>query len=976
MMKMKSKKLLWTSLVSLTSFTLLQAEIDPSLYSPIESEATYPILTPSLDKRKTAKIELKNGMQVYLISDPTVDQSAASVSVKAGSWQDPKEYPGMAHFLEHMLFMGNEAYPDESEYCQYIQDNGGTLNAFTAPDRTVYMFSINNNALEGALDRFSHFFIDPLFNPSCINRELLAVDQENSKNIENDGWREYMVLKETGNPNHPNQKFSTGNAKTLSGIPQEALKKWYKDHYSANRMHLILLSNLPLDQMIELAVTDFSKVPSFEVNAENFPSDVLLSEQQKGHFIYIKPVKELKNLSLVWELPKEFSSIDEKWTAELVSHALEQASKESLIQQLKKEGLAESLMASSDRFGENNTLFNIVIKLTDKGLSQIDTVILRCYQAISRLKQNGLPLALFQEMQTMAQINYQYQSKEEPFHWIAKTANDIVDEDLATFPERTKVPNTFKPESLVQFLKALTPDSCAYFVIADPSKLDIDALSTEKWYGVEYAIQPILPSKLTAWQQAAPHPEIQTPPLNPFVLTSLPVALPSSESKEEIIVPKLLINNDRCKIYYAKDNTYFVPESSLSFRIKTPYLDGSAKSFALMDLFSKSLKEELHSTLFFAEKGGLSSSFSYKAMQFHLEILGYSEKAPDLAKALFTGMKTMDVSQEHFDTYKTSLLTLYSNDAYELPVKQASQLLSSTLLNAAPTSEEKLKALKEISFDDFKSFHKKWLSQVYLEGMFYGNLSEEQGMLLSESLNSEINEFKPYPLQDRKKQEILLLPKKEGPFKVVQDTPRQGFATVLAIQEGAFSFAKKASQQVLSKALHEAFYKTLRTQQQTGYIADSRPSEIEQQLLHTFMVQSSSHSAEDLLSRFEIFLSDFTKRIREIIPEDRFNLLKEAQIAILEMPPENLSVMAQRLDALAFEYDGDFERISKMIDSLKNLSYEDFLKDVHHFLSKENFQRLAILVKGKSTGEKPFQYQEITPKELEQLGTFSSSSTQ
>lgn len=971
-MKISSKKLLMLSLISFTSLSLLHAEVDPSAYSSVENEESYPILTPSLDQRKTAKIQLKNGMQAYLISDPNVDQSAASVSVKAGSWQDPEKYPGMAHFLEHMLFMGNEAYPDESEYSQYIYDNGGTLNAFTAPDRTVYMFSINNSAFKGALDRFSHFFIDPLFNPSCINRELLAVDQENSKNIENDGWREYMVLKETGNPKHPNQKFSTGNAQTLSGIPQEALKTWYKEHYSANRMHLILLSNLPLDQMIELAVSDFSTVPSFEVSADKFPTDALLSENQKGHFIYIKPVKDLKNLSLVWELPKEFSSIDEKWTAELVSYALEQASDQSLISQLKKEGLAESLMASSDRFSENNTLFNVVIKLTNKGLSQIDTVILRYYQAIARLKQNGLPVALFQEMQTMEQINYQYQSREEPFQWIAKTANEIVDEPLSTFPEKTKVPSTFNPESLVQFLKALTPESCAYFVVADPSKLDVDSLSSEKWYGVEYAIEPILPSKLTAWQQAAPHTDIQTPPLNPFVLTTVPVATPSLEFQGEEPAPKVLTQNEKYKLYYAKDNSYLVPEASLSFRIKTPLLDGSAKSFALMDLFCKSLREELSSTLFFADKGGLSAHFSYKAMQFNLEILGYNEKAPDLAKALFHGMKTMDISPDNFETYKNSLLILYSNEAFELPVRQASQLLSSTLLNASPLSEEKFQALQQVSFDEFKQFSKSWMSNIYLEGMFYGNLSEEESSIISETLKTELASFKPYPAEERKKQEFLLLPQKEGPFKVVQNTTRQGFATILAIQEGPFSYAKKASQQVLSKALHEAFYKTLRTQQQTGYIADSRPAEIEQQLLHTFMVQSSSHTSEDLLARFEIFLSDFTKRISEIIPKERFDLLKEAQIAILEMPPENLSVMAQRLDALAFEYDGDFERIAKRIESLKSLTYEDFLKDVHGFLSKENLQRLAILVKGESS-ERPFQYQEITPKELEALGTFTSA---
>jgi insulysin len=962
----------WISCFSCTIYnSILISEEITTPFTQIENEVQYPLLTPTLQERQTAKIELKNGLQVYLISDPGIDQSAASMSVEAGSWQDSDEYPGTAHFLEHMLFMGNGAYPDESEYMQYIQDNGGLVNAFTASDRTVYMFSINNDAFLGALDRFSHFFIDPLFNPSCIQRELQAVDQENSKNLENDNWREYMVFKETGNPKHPNRKFSTGNAKTLSGIPQDVLKSWYQSHYSSDSMHLILLSHLPLDQMISQAVNCFSSIEKRDVVRADFSSEPLLSDEQKGHFIYIKPIKDLKNLSLTWELPKQFAQTREKWTAELVAYALEQASDQSLVQTLKKEGLIESLSASSDRFSKDNMLFTITIKLTDQGLSQIDTVVLRCFQAMSRYAQNGLSLSLFQEIQTMAQIDYQYQSRQEPFSWISTLAYEIVDEDLSTFPERSRVPQEFNPESISQFFKALTPQSCTYFVIADPAKISIDNLSQEKWFGVEYRIDAIPPSKLIALEQATPYPSIQNPPLNPYVLTSLPV-LEDSASPNKEVVPKLLADSDRCKIYFATDTSYLVPEATLLFRVKTPALNGSAKSFALMELFLKSLKEDLASTLFFAAKGGLSSSFSYKAMQLSLQVMGYSEKAPDLAKALFSKFRNLEVSEEQFKQYKTSLGTLYANSSYELPVKQAHELLASTLLNDAPTPQDKLKALETVSLEEFSSFCKEWASQIFVEGMLYGNLTENQAEAFTTNLQEELNSYKPYLAKDRKKQEILLLPKEQGPFKMLQTTDRQGYAALLAIQEGPFSFAKKASQQVLSKALQEAFFKTLRTQQQTGYIAQSVPSEIENQLLHTFAVQSSSHTGEDLLSRFEIFLSDFTKRLSEIISEERFDQLKKAQITTLEMPPENLFFMAQRLESLAFDYDGDFERMTKRIEAVKSLEYAEFIKDVNLFLAKENSQRLAILVKGENPAGKPFQYQEITAEQLESLGTFTS----
>src|SRR5579872_4220191 len=179
----KTHLFFFLSLICLAPFVHAAVGEDAKGYKIIEDKASIPILTPSLAERKTAKLQLDNGLKVYLISDPEAEQSAAALAVEAGSWQDPKEYPGMAHFLEHMLFMGTAAYPKENEYMQFISDNGGQPNAYTASDRTVYIFSINNDAFKGAFDRFSHFFVDPLFNPSSIGRELHAVDQEHAKNI-------------------------------------------------------------------------------------------------------------------------------------------------------------------------------------------------------------------------------------------------------------------------------------------------------------------------------------------------------------------------------------------------------------------------------------------------------------------------------------------------------------------------------------------------------------------------------------------------------------------------------------------------------------------------------------------------------------------------------------------------------------------------------------------------------------------------
>src|SRR5271154_3591211 len=75
-------------------------------YKIINDRTKLPILTPVLATRKTQKIRLENNLEVLLISDPKTELSGAMMSVKTGSWENPDAYPGLAHFLEHMLFLG------------------------------------------------------------------------------------------------------------------------------------------------------------------------------------------------------------------------------------------------------------------------------------------------------------------------------------------------------------------------------------------------------------------------------------------------------------------------------------------------------------------------------------------------------------------------------------------------------------------------------------------------------------------------------------------------------------------------------------------------------------------------------------------------------------------------------------------------------------------------------------------------------
>lgn len=70
-----------------------------------------------------------------------------------GYMSDPDDLPGLAHFCEHMLFLGTEKYPNENDYTKFLSEHGGGSNASTTTERTTYYFDVTPEYFPGALDR-------------------------------------------------------------------------------------------------------------------------------------------------------------------------------------------------------------------------------------------------------------------------------------------------------------------------------------------------------------------------------------------------------------------------------------------------------------------------------------------------------------------------------------------------------------------------------------------------------------------------------------------------------------------------------------------------------------------------------------------------------------------------------------------------------------------------------------------------------
>lgn len=912
--------------------------------------------TPSaFPEREVEKIVLKNGLQAYLISDPFVQQSAAAVVVEAGSWEDPEEYPGMAHFVEHLLFMGTETYPKESEYSQFIKDHGGLENAFTTTDKTVYMFSVDTQTYNPALDRFSHFFIDPLFSVSCVGRELHAVDQEHAKNMENDQERQYMVFKETGNPDHPNCHFSCGNQETLSRIPLSVLKDWYREHYTANRMHLVMISSLPIAEMRNLAVAKFSPIAS-AVDWKRLPQASLLSGQQKGSMFFIKPIKDLKMLTLCWEIPSTFiSNLDEKFP-EFLAYILNKEVKGSLLAKLKKENIAQNLNAYCHRLNKDQCLFSIDVFLTDSGLMQTDAVVSYVFAALQRLKLELLD-DLFKEFKTICTQRLTYESMSHVFQKVTELASGIIYEDFSTYPTKTRIPSLFHAEKFSKdFLNVLSPSDCVYSLMADPDKMGVILDQKEQWMQVEYAVAPIDLKRLQKWRDVSVHPEITLPEANPYL----------QDIQDN---PILIYQDEGSEVHFKRTHSSC---NGLAFQFKSPFLDQTPKSAVLAELWLCALNDLLADDLCFASDAGIGINTDLNPLYLHFEIVGPNEKALLLTKKIFQAAKQISISEEKFQTYVSSLSTQYKNNSKKLALFQA-QMEMESIISGNPCNQQRLLALQSLSWEDFLHFSEGFSQCLYTKAFLYVDLLQSQAIELFQELQEILNAG-AYPLTQHIEDKMLVLSGLNKPSKLVLKTEQQGSGVVILLQEGSFNFEARAVQKILSQALQTAFFEALRTQQQTAYTVGSYDQERENQLLQYFSVQSNTHTANDLLARFELFLKDFDKNLDTEISLERFEIIRSSIISSLKnIEKENFLDRLRTMFALSF-YCRDFERIKKLTDGLHGLSYDRFCMIAHQMLSKDNPRRLAVLVEGEVLKKDEDPYNELSCREdMQMLGEFVSN---
>ena len=519
------------------------------------------------DKRSYLYKQLENGLKVIIISDPDTDKSACAMSVSVGSLCDPKEYLGMAHFLEHMLFMGTDKYPDENHFGEYINENSGNSNAYTDFDNTNYHFDVSNEAFDTALDIFAQFFICPLFKENSVEREMKAVDSEFKKNLRDDEWKFMELIFSESEKSSHFSKFSTGNLKTLNKPNiRNALIDFHKKYYSASLMSLCILNKKSIEELETIVNEVFNKIPNFDVKLPNFSEPFPFSKTYLGNLYYITPVKEHDCINFNWIL--DYSGDHYKckplyYLTTLFGHE----GPNSLFSSLTDDGLATELETDYQNVAKTFTRFSVDITLTNKGYNHLDEVCKRVLYFLKKIKSKDVNKEFFTELQQLSQINFDFCDKEIPYDYCADTASNIIKylpQDILTGPELME---DFNEELIRNYLDDLDIDNLNVYVSS--KKLKKKCKLREKWYHTKFSKMkfPIevydFFNNYDISQKICGH-NLDYPPKNSFIPNNFEML-----SYPEIIhkFPKIIHEDSSSTIWYKQDTLFGLPKAIITLQI-------------------------------------------------------------------------------------------------------------------------------------------------------------------------------------------------------------------------------------------------------------------------------------------------------------------------------------------------------------------------------------------------------------------------
>ncbi|KAL6254451.1 hypothetical protein P5V15_014499 [Pogonomyrmex californicus] len=901
------------------------------------------IIKSQNDDRLYRGLLLANKMKVLLISDPITDKSAVAMDVNVGYMCDPDDLPGLAHFCEHMLFLGTEKYPQQNDYAMYLSQNGGTKNAVTNLDHTTYYFDVTPEKLEGALDRFAQFFLAPLFTETLTELELNAINSEHEKNLANDIWRINQLEKSSACPDHPFSKFGTGNRETLDIIPKQKginvrdrLLEFYEKYYSANIMSLCVLGKESLDELENMVVDLFCEVRNKEVETPVWPEHPF-KDEHFGTIWYIVPINNKRNLNMWFSIP-DLRQHYQSSPAFYVGYLLGHEGRGSLISTLKTRSWSSYLVSHVRTSARGIRFLGILVDLTEEGIKHVKDIVQLTFQYINMLKLNGPIEWIYNEYRDIANINFCFQEKQLPMNYVSSMVHKLQKYPMIEVLCAERVFKEWRPDLIVEVMKYLTPENIRIHLAA--KTYENIANETESWYGTKYKKEKVSKETMDTWNNAGYNSNFKLPSKNKFIPTKFDI---KPETNIETF-PIILKDTSYIRLWYKKDNEFFVPKAWMIFEFVSPIAYMDPITCNLTHMFICLFRDSLY--VYDANLAGLKWELIECEKGLRLTIDGYDNKQRILLEKIINQMMNLKVDPKRFEILKEMYISILKNFAAHQPYQHAFTYLAVLLRKHDWLNDELLDSTAYLTVERLQWFISQLFSKVHVECLIYGNVTRVEAIDAIKLIESKLINNVPPPIPLLQRQLVLnrAIKLEDGCHFLfeIENKIHKSSCAMIYYQTGLESTESNVLLRLLMQIISEPCFNILRTTEQLGFIVlrDIYKTRGGAQGLR-ILVQSDKHP-QYVEKRINSFMDSMLDYITTM-PEEQFEKHRNTLVTLfLEKPKMKTQCTFYWNEILNQQY--NFDRVNIEVSYLKTITQQQLLNFYKENVHSKTQPKLSVHV--------------------------------
>lgn len=866
--------------------------------------------------------------------------AAAALCVGVGSFHEPENLQGLAHFLEHMVFMGSEKYPRENYFDAFLNKHGGSDNAYTECEKTVYKMEVHQKHLHKALDIFANFFVSPLIRKESMERELEAIDNEFQLVLPSDSCRLQQLLGSIAYKGHPMRKFMWGNTTSLKKVPQKegtdvhaALRVFFEQHYSPSVMTLAVQSRHCLDELESMVTEIFSAIPARKPvtelshrSCEPFP----LEEFTKLY--KVQPVKKVNTVSITWALPSVLREYTTK-PLEYVSYVVGHEGTGSILAYLRDRSWALGLVAGNEGSGFHHnaicSLFNVTISLTEEGLKHVEEVLTAVFAFLAMARQVGPVQSIFDEIQTVADNNFRWCEEESPLDYVERLCAN-----MQLYPPKHYLSGEtclfeYDPVLIQKCLDELVPSKANIMVISCRFQKQGICVLKEPHLETPYCTQEVPAEWRALWSQLVPDPYFEVPRRNKYIATDFTL---KEETAYESELPVKLHEDKRYRLWYKKDTKFNIPKACVYFQLISPVMYISTENAVLMDLLCDILLQNMSQETNAAVCASLDFTISVNENGLIIRVVGFNEKLPVLFDVILHHLAFFEVRQELFDNMKKHLHKRYYN-LFMKPSHLCTDTRFAILQQCHWSNIEKRMVIKDTTVSSLLSFVEQFRKQLFVEGLTHGNLTATEAIALAELVVDKLN-CTPLPASMVPEARVMQVPLGDFYCRIASFNIEDHNSMVMNYyQLGPGDVKQHALAELMIDFMEEPCFNVLRTQSQLGYDVSCSSRNTNGIVGFTVAVCCSAEkfTCSYVDEQIELFLCTFAQKIASLTQEEFAtqvsSLVKQKSCSDLYLQEE-----ADRYWGEIASFDYLFDRLHREINFLNSLTLAEFKEWCKFFL--------------------------------------------